>query len=104
MTDFETWVLDNPDRIYRYWVYKRMFTPYEQEEKFMDESQFVASTCSFGCIREAIELPDGDILLGFVDPEDYDTDRDLYIAYHKLSDINLAFSPSDKEMFDCEDD
>ena len=104
MTDFETWVLDNSDRVYRYWIYKRMFTPYELDGKFVDESEFVTTACSFGMIREAIELPDGDILLGFIDPEDYNTGRDLYVAYHKLSEIKLAFSPSDQEAFVCEDD
>lgn len=104
MTDFETWILDNKDRVYRYWIYKRMFTPYELNSKFVDESEFVTMECLFGMIREAIELPDGDILLGFIDPEDYNTGRDLYVAYHKLSEIKLAFSPSDQEAFVCEDD
>lgn len=104
MTDFETWVLDHSDRVYRYWVYRRMFTPYEQEQKFTDESCFEADECSFGCIKEAVELPDGDILLGFVDPADYETRVENYIDFHKLSEIRLAYSPRDQEEFIDEDD
>ena len=28
--DFKQFFEQNPGRIYRYWVYRRMFTPYEQ--------------------------------------------------------------------------
>ena len=37
ITDFETWLLDYGDRLYRYLAYKRTFTPYEQQHAFMDE-------------------------------------------------------------------
>ena len=104
MTDFETWVLDHKDRIYRYWVHRRIFTPYEQEQKFTDESCFVCNECSFGCIKEAVELPDGDILLGFIDPADYGTSIDGYIDFYKLSEIHLEYSPLDKEEYVNEDD
>lgn len=99
MTDFETWLLDFGDRIYRYWVYKRMFTPYEIENKFKDESVYEDDVCEFGRIKEAIELPDGDILLGFEDPE-IPQDASYYnLKYHRLSEISLACYPSDMEQF-----
>lgn len=104
MTDFETWVLDNSDRVYRYWVYKKMFTPYEQDQKFTDETCYECEECSFGCIQEAIELPDGDILLGFVDPADVGTGVEGYIIYQKLSEIHINYSPNDQEEFADEDD
>ena len=64
-TDMETWFLDNSDRIYRFVVYKKLFTPYEQDKKFSDESQFEDTHYRFGFIEEAIELGQGEWLLGF---------------------------------------
>lgn len=95
MTDFETWVLDNSDRVYRYWVYKRMFTPHEQDAKYIDQSCYEDETCEYGIIKEAVELPDGDILLGFIDPNDAGTRVEGYITYYKLSEIALVWSPTD---------
>ena len=100
MTDFETWLHDNSDRIFRYWVYKRMFTPLEQDEKCSDQSYYEDDECYFGVIKEAIELPDGDILLGFVSPECEGTSSEGYTHYHKLSEITLDFCPGDMEYYD----
>lgn len=99
MTDFETWLHDNGDRIYRYWIYKRMFTPEEMDKKWSDQSCYENDECFYGIIREAIELPDGDILLGFVDPEAVGTDVENYINYYKLSQIDLVFDPTDAKEF-----
>lgn len=96
MTDFETWLSDNQDRVFRYWVYKRMFTPEEQASQYIDQSIYEDPECEHGRIAEAVELPDGDILLGFcgVDmPED--SSAFGYIDYHKLSEISLAYAPRD---------
>ena len=81
-----------PDTIFRLWEYKRMFTPYEQEEKFSDESLYVDDECKFVCIKDVIILPDGDLLLA-ISP----LDLDGYVAYHKLSDISLAKADKDME-------
>lgn len=98
MTDFETWLMDNSDRIYRYWVYKRMFTPEEQATKWEDQSIYEQDECEYGRIVEAVELPDGDILLGFIDPYESESSTAYgYINYHKLSEIALAYSPRDAE-------
>ena len=104
--DFETFVLDEGDRIYRYQVYRRMFTPYEQEQSFMDESVFEDS--SHPCkICETITLPDGDILLGLSDVfEDddggYTVDDD--ITYYKLSEIRLECRKSDNTYSEVDED
>ena len=95
-TDMETWFSDNSDRIYRFVVYKKLFTPYEQEHKFMDESQFEDTHFRFGFIEEAIELGNGKWLLGFrevIDDEVCD-----YISYFKLSDIQLSYFEQDQDM------
>ena len=46
-----------PDTIFRLWQYKRMFTPYEQEEKFSDESQYVNVECDFVKILTQLICP-----------------------------------------------
>lgn len=97
ITDFTTWLLDNDDRIYCYWVYKRMFTPAEQAAKWSDQSCFEDNACSYGRIEEAVELPDGDVLIGFRDPRDAGTVADGYITYYKLSEIHLVYCPGDQE-------
>lgn len=40
--NFKQFFEQNPGRIYRYWVYRRMFTPYEQ--KFWNISETCQST------------------------------------------------------------
>lgn len=100
-TDMETWFSDNSDRIYRFVVYKKLFTPYEQEHKFMDESQFEDTHYRFGFIEEAIELGHGEWLLGFreiIDGEVYD------INYFKLSDIQLSYFEQDQNILSEEED
>lgn len=105
MTDFETWLHDvGYDRIFRMWRYKIMFTPYEQKEAFSDESIYEDDECDYVKIREAIELPDGDILLGLQtieDSEDLD-DKDSYLTYERLSRIELAYNPSDQNVEEWE--
>ena len=95
-TDMETWSCDNSDRIYRFVVYKKLFTPYEQEHKFMDESQFEDTHYRFGFIEEVIELGNGEWLLGF--REIIDGEVCGCINYFKLSDIQLSYFEQDKDM------
>lgn len=95
--DIHIWLSDEAeDRVFRLWVFKRMFTPYEQEEKFTDESVYEDDTCKFVMIKEIIELADGDYLIGF---QDADRD-DEYLEYFKLSEIRLDYRPEDKERLD----
>jgi len=92
----ETWFCDNSDRIYRFVVYKKLFTPYEQEHKFMDESQFEDIHYRFAFIEEAVELGNGEWLLGF--REIIDGEVCKYIHYYKLSDIQLSYFEQDQDM------
>ena len=90
--DIHTWLSDvGEERIFRIWIFKKMFTPYEQDEKFSDESVYVDDTCKFVMIKELIELPDGDLLIGF---QDADSDIE-YLEYLKLSEIRLDYNPND---------
>ena len=95
--DIHTWLSDvGEERVFRMWVFKRMFTPYEQDKKFSDESVYVDDECKFVMIKELIELPDGDLLIGF---QDTDSDN-LYLEYYKLSEIRLDYFQSDKERLE----
>ena len=101
MTDFETFVLDKEGVIFRYFKYKRVWTPHEMEEKYSDES--IYENGGYGnpvYIRQAIELPYGDILLKLenaIPPEDeslytqeeLDSEENKTYVYEKLSDISL---------------
>lgn len=98
--DIHTWLSDvGEERVFRMWVFKKMFTPYEQDEKFSDESVYVDDTCKFVMIKEIIELADGDYLIGF---QDADSDNE-YLEYFKLSEIRLDYRPEDKERLEDEE-
>jgi len=82
-----------PNTIFQLWKYKRMFTPYEQDEKFIDESQYVNDKCDHIRILDVITLPDGDLLLATT----YAYGDGKYISYYKLSEISLGKSEKDME-------
>lgn len=82
-----------PNTIFRLWEYKRMFTPYEQAEKFSDESLYVNDECDHVRILDVIALPDGDLLLATT----YAYGDGKYISYYKLSEISLGKSEKDME-------
>lgn len=87
--DFRDWVINKHNQVFAYQVYKRMFTPYEQEQKFTDESEFTDIHYQPARIVEAVELGGGDWLIGFHNLyEDFD-DIDGEITYYRLSDIRL---------------
>lgn len=104
MTDFETFLHDFADnRIFRIYKYKRIYTPYEQEQKYSDETVFENGAYpTYVYIKNAIELPNGDILLRMEETipldeqldDDIDTSNKTYI-YEKLSDICIREYDSD---------
>ena len=105
MTDMETFILDNMNKIFRYYKYKRVWTPFELDKKYSDESIFEnGGYAEFCYIRQAIELPDGDVLLKLEithSPEDdilyQDENDDRIYKYEKLSDIVLEEYSADNE-------
>lgn len=112
MTDFETWMLDvGFDRTFRLLEYRRPgdWTPYEMEKKYIDESHYKDNHYRFIKIKEVIELPDGDILIGFIDVtfaedfEGYDEDKE-WINYRKLSEIELAWNPEDNKNYTSDEE
>lgn len=101
-SSFQEFLAKNCDRIFRFWVYKRIFTPLEMEKKYMDQGEYEDSHCHSGIIREAIVLPDNDILLGFyIMGNDTVDEEDPYqhLEYYKLSEIRMNYSPVDMEDY-----
>lgn len=100
--DFTTFILDNDSRVYRMWQYKKSWTPWEEKNCTELDTNYVDDECDFVVIRESIELPDGDILLGvqyiyFDEKDNLDkSPNDVSIYYYKLSEVSLAYIPSDQ--------
>ena len=94
---FQDFVNKNKDIVFRYWVYKRIFTPYEQDKRFEDESIFESQMCEMAYIRECIPLPNGDFLLGFESEEMAHKEGHHMFDYYKLSNICLGYCQIDQE-------
>lgn len=91
-TDFHAFIKSHEGEIFRYWIYRRVFTPYEQKECFMDESIFEDTHANVGIIKDCIPLGDGDFLLGFQPVDDcdpYNITAFNFVEYYKLSEIRL---------------
>lgn len=98
--------------VFRFLVYRRMFTPYEQDEKFADESEFTDVHYTLGRIVDVIEFKDtGDCMVGFklcgfgdTNEDDEWDDEDTIVEYHNLNDIKLSLFAHDakprQSMFD----
>lgn len=95
MTDLQTWIHDNDDKFYGVRKYKKVYTPYEQQKAYSDETQYEwDKTCK---IIEAIEIPN-DVLLGlqeYSELEEISDDNTIMwkvekiggLLYVRLSDI-----------------
>lgn len=93
-----TFVLDYNNKVFTVLVYKRMFTPYEMDKKFQDETIYEDSFD--GKIELCVDLGNGDFLLGFRRVfeservgEDNTVSVDIcnsdFVEFYKLSQINL---------------
>jgi len=90
------------DDIFMFWVYRKVYTPYEQKRAFTDESVFEDTQAHFGFVIECISLGGGDFLLGFktvADPDEEDVrSYNTPIEYYRLSEIRIGlYQPENKE-------
>lgn len=96
MNNFDQWLEKNKEKLFRFEVYRRVYTPLEQDEKYMDQSQY--EDMIPGKILEAIELPDGDILLEV--REYYDYEICMTSVYIKLSEVRISIYDGDQKYVD----
>ncbi len=88
--------------IFRFWVYRKVYTPYEQQQAFMDESMFEDSSANYGFVIECVPLGNGDFLVGFqtvADPDEIGVQSyNGLVEYYKLSEIRMGlYQPTTEE-------
>lgn len=95
MIDFDEFLKKNINKVFRIYKYKKVYTPFEIDKKYSDESIYEnGGYPTYVYIREAILLPDNDILLKLeettpVQEQDSLNTKDKFYLYEKLSDICL---------------
>ena len=87
----KNFVKKNKNTVFRYWLRKRMWTPYEMELKDRYQSDLVEEEASYGYLVEAIDLGH-DWLIGISEDKKFD-----YISYYRLSEVDLAISDTDQD-------
>ena len=87
----KNFVEKNKDTIFRYWLRKRMWTPYEMELKDPCQADTEMEECSYGYLVEAVDLGH-DWLIGISEDKKFD-----YISYYRLSELDLAISDTDQD-------
>ena len=104
--NMETWVAEHKDTVFRYLVYRKIWTPYEMDEKFSDESEYTSNLYDFGKIVDAIYLGNGKWFVGLsaVDSETKEEISPKRIEYYNLDEIRLCVFENDEETDDEEDD
>lgn len=96
--NFKEFAEANQNTIFRYWVYKKPDLKYNDDDS-MIKSEYISTRATFGIIHDFVIMPDGDILIGFKDPEaDF-----VYCDYYKLSEIKLSFVDQDQDTTNEED-
>lgn len=104
--DMETFVLDYKDKVFTVLVYKHMFTPYEMDKKFQDETIYEDSFDAK--IEHSVDLGNGNFLLGFrrvFESESVGEDNIIsvdirysdFVEFYKLSEINLMLRDAENE-------
>ena len=96
--DFFKFLKANENRVFRMWRYKKHWTPYEAECCNELTTCYEDDECAFVVIREAMAMPNCDVLLGveYIEGEDCLGDECEYLEYFKLSEIMLAYASSDQ--------
>lgn len=89
MIDF---IQQNIGKCFRYWIRKRMWTPYEMELKAKDQSDLENEECYYGYFVDCVNLG-YDWLIGITE----DSSEPDYIQYYKLSEIDFAYSVKDQD-------
>lgn len=88
--------------IFRFWVYRKVYTPYERQKAFMDESMFEDTGANYGFIVECASMGNDDFLVGFrtvADPDEIGVQSyNGPIEYYRLSEIRMGlYQPATEE-------
>lgn len=100
ITNLGTWLLDNKDKVFRFYFYKKMFTPREQKECYIDESLYENANFPFiARITNIIETP-GNFMLELQEVDDPGDEEILKsheeIKYYYLySDLKMELHERD---------
>lgn len=97
--DFVAFAEANADRVFELQVYRRLFTPYEQERRFLDDTEFTERPVSVK-LKEAIPLGHGDYLVGVSEwfEDDPEWNARAPVTFYRLSEIRLSYAPSADEF------
>lgn len=92
------------NKVVRLWKYKRMFTPYEQEKKFVDQSEYVDDLCEKVFILEVYDIC-GVPVIDYcpTDLAHFSDDGDLVASVHclaRLQDVELSIMEADTAKFE----
>lgn len=87
---FDDFLKKYEGQTFRYWIYKKPGLSYGAFGDADNNSPLVNECADYGRIVEAYVMPDGDVMLGFINDSGY-------VEYQKLSDIDLAWSRRDQE-------
>lgn len=101
-TDLDTWMCDNADeRLFRVWKYKKVFTPYEMDKKFVDESPYEDDVCMYAWLDEVVEFENKRIMFGFRDAtsaamfEYGELEFEPNIVYMMDGEFSMEYYPGD---------
>ena len=81
------------DDLFCFWVYRRGYTPYEQQQAFSDESQFEDVHGTVCRVAECISLGNGRFMLGVLPCIDENLDEkefSSHIDYYNLDEIRIS--------------
>lgn len=96
--NFADWADKYSHQILRMWKYKKVWTPWEQENCDELVSEYVQDTCDYIVIREIVTFPNGEIMIGYEPNEGEEvTDEFNAIYYVMLKDVELAWYEGDQD-------
>lgn len=105
MKNIDDWLKENMyTTIFRMLEIRKpgQYTPYEIDNKFIDQSLYKDDHYEHIQIKEAILLPDNDVLIGYRTVYDFDSLgqdwKGSVINYKKLSEIELSCFPDDQKL------
>lgn len=106
ITNIGTWIMDDKETVYRVYTKKWTYTPFEQDKKYSDESEYYDDGYPIICrITNAIEVPN-DVLLELTElngEEEGNNDIGRKV-YRLLSEIHIVCYDCDNRLSNSEEE